>query len=92
MKKPAKKSDGLEALGYMSAADLAKLIDVEEVTLRNWRAAKKGPAYTKVHGNRIVYPIDAVKKWLADQTVTPDATPPTLIEGQSRQRANRPAA
>lgn len=45
---------------------LAEALGVAEVTLANWRAKKKGPAWVKV-GREVRYRREAVERWLAEQ-------------------------
>lgn len=37
-------------------------------TLANWRSTGEGPCYTKI-GGRVLYPVDAVKKWEEQRTI-----------------------
>ena len=77
----------LKELGYVPEHDLAASIGNEVGTLRNWRAKGIGPAYTRA-GGQIVYPLDAIRDWLADNRVTPEPLP-GLIEPGTR-RGGRP--
>lgn len=77
-------SEHLNALGYMSEEQLAKLRGLQVGTLRNERAAGKGPPYAKQR-NTIVYPIDGVKRWLEAGLVQPEGAS-TLSTGFSRRR------
>lgn len=46
---------------------------VTTATLRNWRALKIGPAYTKI-GKAVLYPLSALEKWDRLNTVECDRT------------------
>lgn len=76
----------LRELGYLSIADVAGLLDVKPVTLANWRSSDKGPPYTVVHGNHVVYPETGVREFLKQRTIRP-AEQPTLVHGKRRRRA-----
>jgi hypothetical protein len=73
-------------LGYLEEAEAAILFDVKPVTLRNWRAQGTGPPFCKVHGNRVVYPLNGARDFLASRIVTP-STSPTLIGGKRHRSA-----
>jgi hypothetical protein len=75
----------LADLGYIDDAQLSKMLRVTPATLRNWRCAGKGPPFATVHGRHIAYPVDAVRRWLAQRTVTPGATA-TLATGTPRRK------
>ena len=78
----------LRDLGFFEVEEVAAIVRTKTLTLRNWRTKKIGPPFTKVHGNRIVYPIDGLKQWLQDRTVqAPAAAAPTLIDGNKRRTA-----
>lgn len=73
----------LRDLGFLDPNEAASLIDVKPLTLANWRAAEKGPPFTKIHGNKIVYPLDGLKRWLSERTVQPEK-PATLARPNKR--------
>jgi hypothetical protein len=51
-----RKSPGVAAdADYLNPYEVAALLRVTERTLRNWRAARKGPFFIK-HGSTIRYP------------------------------------
>ena len=52
-------------------------------SLANERARGKGPPYVKL-GACVMYPRDGLKKWIAQNTVTPGRTR-TMIDGGSRR-------
>src|SRR5208282_3441444 len=60
-----------DSAGRVSAliapADLAKILIVSEITLKHWRAQRKGPDYVKC-GKLIRYPADSVQAWIESQT------------------------
>lgn len=72
----------LGELGYLDPAQLAAFLNVKTTTLSNWRSKEFGPPATKIHGTKIVYSLDGVKRWLADRTSSP-AKPGTLITGKA---------
>jgi hypothetical protein len=72
---------------YVEEDEYAKLRGVEIQALRNERAKGKGPPYTKI-GRKVVYPREALRKYLAASTVTPKR-PPTLIDGPSKRSKAR---
>jgi hypothetical protein len=54
----------------LAPADLAKLLNVSERTLANWRYKAYGPRYLKFGRSRrslVLYPSDDLKKWLKEQ-------------------------
>lgn len=73
----------LRDFGFLSEHELAELRRVETSTLRNERSRGRGPAFTKM-GKTVVYPIAAVRDWLAANTVSPDNTP--TLSGSRRRR------
>lgn len=75
----------LRDLGYLLDTEAAEIIRKKPQTLRNWRAKKIGPPYTKVDGDLIVYSLEGLKKWLSDRTVKPTAAA-TLVSGSRRTR------
>lgn len=76
----------LRDLGFYETEEVAALVGAKLLTLRNWRASGKGPPYTKVHGTRIVYPVNEFKQWLASRTVK-SRNEPTLVHGSGRRPA-----
>lgn len=52
----------MEHGAFLSSAELAKRWNLHIVTLANWRAQKRGPAFVKL-GTRVLYPLDGVKKY-----------------------------
>jgi hypothetical protein len=71
----------LGELGYIDPKQLAAMLEVEPTTVSNWRCKGFGPPPTKIHGNKIVYSLDGVKKWLADRAAA-QAKAPTLVNGK----------
>ena len=55
--------------GILTDDEVAALLNVSVFTLRDWRHLKTGPDYTRV-GKAVFYEIDAIKRWLALNTVT----------------------
>lgn len=58
---------------WLTSAEAAKLIGIEDVTLRNWRSAKKpnSPPYYKP-GGTIRYDRTELQEWIEAQRVDPD--------------------
>ena len=52
----------------LSEAQLADEWGLAKVTLRKWRAARKGPPYTKL-GNAVRYPADKADEWMSARAV-----------------------
>lgn len=55
--------------GILTDTEVAALLGVSVYTLREWRMLRSGPDYTKA-GKAVFYEIDAIKRWLAANTVT----------------------
>ena len=53
-------------LGLLSEEDIAALADVDVATVRNWRAQRSGPPFTKI-GRRPLYRVEAFQRWLRDR-------------------------
>ncbi len=49
---------------YLTPPEAAALLRCTRQTLRNWRAAGKGPPYL-MRENRVVYPVAQLHAWLA---------------------------
>lgn len=81
-------SDLLNTLGYVPEHDVAAALGVEVATLRNWRSRGVGPAYSRA-GGALVYPLEAIREWLAANVVTPAPSASTLADGAAR-RPGRP--
>ncbi len=77
--------------GLMSEEQLATLRCMTVGSLRNERSEGRGPAYVKVNGKTVKYPIDAVRKYLAANTIDPAKTHPTLAEGRPVRRRSSAA-
>ena len=78
----------LADLGLIDEVEVAQMLGVKAVTLRNWRSQKIGPAYTPVHGNRIAYPLAELRRWLEARTVQPAKTA-TLVDANPRRGGRR---
>lgn len=50
--------------------EAAEFLGVSPQTLRNWRAQKKGPDYSRV-GGAVVYPIEALEAYVEAGRVRP---------------------
>ncbi|MCX5660847.1 MAG: helix-turn-helix domain-containing protein [Planctomycetota bacterium] len=55
---------------YIPADDAADVLCVATQTLANWRAAGRGPAYTRI-GRAIRYEVGALTAWAQARTITP---------------------
>lgn len=47
---------------YFTPAELAKRWHIHIVTLSNWRAQGRGPAYVKL-GSKVLYPVDVIEAY-----------------------------
>jgi hypothetical protein len=74
-------------MGFLEPAEVAAIVGAKLMTLSNWRAARKGPPFTKVHGNKVVYPVKGLERWLAERTVKPEQ-PPTLVHSRRARRGS----
>jgi predicted site-specific integrase-resolvase len=54
---------------YLSETELARILGRTQRTLLRWRSIGKAPPYTRV-GGRILYRIEAVRKWLEAREAT----------------------
>lgn len=52
----------------LSEGQLADQWGLAKITLRKWRAARKGPPYTKL-GNAVRYPADKANEWMSARTI-----------------------
>ncbi|WP_130470964.1 helix-turn-helix domain-containing protein [Candidatus Magnetaquicoccus inordinatus] len=59
-------------MNLISHSQAASQLGVSEITLSNWRVAKKGPAYIKV-GRSVRYRQEDLDAWLLTQRVDPAA-------------------
>jgi predicted DNA-binding transcriptional regulator AlpA len=59
----------------LTAKDVAKLLNMSEKTLANWRSQNKGPPYIKFPGKNgkggVRFEIAAVRKWQESNTKSP---------------------
>lgn len=51
----------------MTEADLAEFLDLKPRTLREWRAAGKGPEFVRYANRSVRYPREKVAAWVASQ-------------------------
>lgn len=49
--------------GYVRLPELARMLDVCELTIRNWEKLGDAPPRTKL-GNRLYYSLDSVYAWM----------------------------
>lgn len=68
-----------------SPEEVAQLRNITVQTLANERARGKGPPFTKL-GQKVMYPRDGLRKYIAENTVTPGRVA-TMIDGRRRRRA-----
>lgn len=68
--RPADRSEGSRLL---STPEAAEYLSVSHNTLRTWRWDGKGPRYVKI-GNAVRYRVDALEKFLRDNTRATDGT------------------
>jgi hypothetical protein len=68
--------------GLLTEAEYAQLraVEIKQIRLERWSGS--GPAYVKL-GKRVCYPVDAVKAYILQNTVTPTKAP-TLTDGKRR--------
>jgi len=60
---------------HLNQIDLSRRWSVSPRTLERWRWLKQGPAYLKI-GGRVVYRLDDVEAFEAEQRRTAQAAPP----------------
>ncbi len=48
--------------------EVSEYLRVARSTLRRWRAQGKGPAWTRIEGGRVRYPIERVHEWVESRT------------------------
>jgi Ni,Fe-hydrogenase III large subunit len=70
LKLPAIDADLGETEIFLTPAEVAERWRIHEVTLRNWRAARKGPPYTKLADNTVIYSLSAILTFERDRTIT----------------------
>lgn len=61
--------------------ELASILGIKVPSLRNRRSKGNVPPYIRLHGDRVVYPVAGVRRFLESRTVAPNAAP-TLIHGR----------
>jgi len=83
-------SDLETRLGLVPEAEYAKMRGVQVEALRNERAKNLGPPYVK-DGRAVFYPIDGLRKYIANQARTPSKAR-TLVEGGNHKRRSRSEA
>lgn len=52
---------------YLTAKQVAELVKVSVQSLANWRAARRGPPWTKCE-NAVRYPANRLQEWLDART------------------------
>lgn len=72
-------------LGLLEESEACALQDMTLPSLRNQRARGMGPPYTRI-GRKVFYPIDKLRKYLAESTVTPTRAR-SLIDGARKHRS-----
>jgi len=58
---------------WLTPADVAARIGINESTLRKWRAREDGPPYRKLNrsgrASKVRYPLDQFNEWMKSQTL-----------------------
>jgi hypothetical protein len=85
MARSESRSDLKQMLGMWDEHEAAAFRGCGVAHLRNERARRIGPPYTKI-GQKVFYPIDGLRKFLQKNTVDPLKRPLTLIDGKPRAR------
>ena len=57
---------------YLSEQEAAQYLGVSVKTLRRWRFDRRGPAYAKIGGKLIRYPLTNLDDWVSLQMVPHD--------------------
>lgn len=83
-------TDIASTLGLVSEEQYAKLRNIQLGQVRNERSAGRGPAYVKL-GKRVMYPLEAVRRYICENTITPTSAA-TLIDGTPRRGRRDSAA
>jgi predicted DNA-binding transcriptional regulator AlpA len=52
---------------YLTAKQVAELTNISVQSLANWRAARRGPPFTRIE-RAVRYPADALQRWLDART------------------------
>jgi hypothetical protein len=73
-----------EQSAWLAPEQLASLIGVKPLTLANWRAHHKGPAYHRF-GRTIRYHADDVAAWMASQRHDREITTPPVATAPKRR-------
>jgi len=55
----------------LSEREVAERLAISEVTLQNWRAENKGPAFLRLESRMVRYRESDIEAWLAAQEVRP---------------------
>jgi hypothetical protein len=76
-------------LGLIHEAEVAKLRMMKLSSLRNERYRGEGPPFTRM-GNKVFYPLDALRKFIAASTITPKRAT-TMVDGKRGSRARADA-
>lgn len=77
---------------YLSTAQVADLLGLNPVTLRQWRRRKHGPAYVKLEGGQVRYPWASLRWYLESRTVDAHALEDGVRAGQSMVASEQSAA
>lgn len=72
--------DSLQDSALLTSAEVARLTGFAEITLRIWRAKKRGPAVTWINGDLPRYKAKDVRDWLKDGGKAPPLDPDTSPE------------
>ena len=59
---------------YLTETEAAQILGLKRGTLSNWRSQRRGPAYVRLDGNRVIrYRLDEIKKFAEKFRVDPEA-------------------
>lgn len=78
LKEPERVQALAESLNCVLGGDVCLLADVKRSTLESWAKRRQGPAYV-MFGNRRLYPLDALRKYLTEHQREHHADPRGLL-------------
>jgi excisionase family DNA binding protein len=56
---------------HLRERETAEYLNVGAGTLRKWRREGRGPAWTRIEGGRIRYPVERLREWIELRTREP---------------------
>lgn len=71
--------------GLATPEQVAKLRGIATSTLANERAQGRGPAFVKL-GSKVMYPRAGLRKYIEQNTITPERSRSTLVTGKQQRR------